>query len=259
MSPIIFLATLFVAFHAYVYLKVVVQLRRKHHIKAYPQFEPCHPESIPPGVRRWLSEEVPRLERLGFAFAAYLRSANLQREVDRRSGIYIAMLRNEKSGDLAVVTEVFARVERVGKNRRFVAFTAELPGGASLTTYNTESVGVFKPDPRRPNFRFPGIADARFLYRIHRALLERDAPGRKGLLPSPGMEVPYLCESESRALMRQVECGYLYMDEARGLCEYTWKGALVMTGKLMFGVKHVLKARHRARARATLRSLGLKA
>jgi len=49
------------------------------------------------------------------------------------------------------------------------------------------------------------------------------------------------------------------VDEASGMCKYTWKGALVMTGKQMYGVKNVRAARARSRARATLSSLGLKA
>jgi len=77
-------------------------------------------------------------------------------------------------------------------------------------------------------------------------------------MPSPGMEVPQLCEAEARALRHQVECGYFYVDKSRGMCRHTWKGALVMTGKLMYGVREVRKALMKRRVRATLKSLGLK-
>ena len=259
MSPITFLAALFVVTYLYIYLKAANQVRLKHGQAAYPQFEHRTPESMPAGVRRMFAREVPRLEELGFRLVAYLHKGDLRQNVDRRADSYVALLRNDETGDFAVAAEIAVQVKHVSNSRALVWFTAELPGGACLSTSNTPTLSVFKPDPIRRDHKFPNVNDVRFLYRIHRALVGRDAPGRKGSLPSPGMEVPHMCETEARTLMRQVECGYFYLDESRGMCMYTWKGALVMTGKLMYGVRDVRAALRDRRALKTLKSLGLKA
>ena len=259
MPPITILAGLFAATYLYIYLKTADRIRRKHAHRAYPRFDPRTAETLPPKVRQRLAHDVSRLEPLGFAFVTYLYYSGLPEEDDGNSDAYLALLRNDETGDTASVLELFVRVMQSSSHKRMVKFETEFGGGEIICTTNTSTLGVFKPDPRRVTYPFPGVQDMRHLYRLHRALVERRAPGRKGLLSSPGMEVPHLCETEARALMNQVECGYFYMDESRGMCRHTWKGALLMTGKLMYGVREVRAALRDRRVRATLKSLGLKA
>jgi len=253
-----FLAGIFAVAYLYTYFAAVNQVRRKNGHYAYPQFEPRYPESMPPRVRHRFADEVPKLEAVGFSVVAYLYHEGLQKSHEQDSAVYMALLRNDETGDFAQLTELFVQFKHISNVVGYAAFATELPGGACISTSNTRTLSVFKPDPLRRDHKFPNVSDLRFLYRIHRALVGRDAPGRKGLLPSPGMEVPHMCESESRALMRQVECGYFYLDESRGMCRHTWKGALLMTGKLMYGVRDVRAALRDRRASKTLKSLGLK-
>ena len=259
MSPLTFLAAWPIVFYLYIYLKAADRIRRKHAHRAYPRFDPRSPESMPPDVRHRFAKEVPRLEALGFAVVAYLHYTGLPEEDDGSADVYVALLKNEGTGDIAVVSEFFVRVMHVNSHLRVVTFTRELGDGEAVITNNSRTLSVFKPDPRRHALGLPGVEDTHYLYRVHRALAERRAPGRRGLLPSPGMEVPHLCETESRALTRQIECGYFYLDESRGMCRHTWKGALLLTGKLMYGVRDVRRALMKRRVRATLKSLGLKA
>jgi hypothetical protein len=259
MSPITILAALFVATYLYIYLKAADRIRRKHSHKAYTRFDTRSPESLPPDVWKKFEKEVPRLEALGFAVVAYLHHVGLPEEDDGSADVYLALLKNEKTGDAAALAEYFVRVMHVSSHERILSFGTDFEGGGCIKTTNSSVLSVFKPEPGRLGFQFPGVEDERFLYRVHRALVERRAPGRRGVLPSPGMEVPHLCESEERALHYQVECGYFYLDESRAMCRHTWKGALLMTGKLMYGVRDVRKALRKRRVRATLKSLGLKA
>ena len=50
MSPLALVAVMLAAAYAYVYLKVVVQVRRKHGQKLYPPFESLSPDALPPAV-----------------------------------------------------------------------------------------------------------------------------------------------------------------------------------------------------------------
>ena len=257
MSPLALVAVVLAAAYVYVYLKVVVHVRRKNGQKLYLPFESRTPAELPPAVWRKFAEMLPKLEALGFAVAGYVHHAGLPQDDIGRTDLYLALLRNDESGDLGTVTELFSQFKHVSSNVSFISFYTELEGGRSVATLNIPQVPVFKPDVRRPVFRFPDVGDPRFLYRVHRALLGRHAPGRRGVLPSAGMEVPFLCDSESRALRHQVECGYHYLDEAQGMCIPTWKGALLMTGRQMWGIRELLAARMRRQASSTLSSLGL--
>jgi hypothetical protein len=259
MKTLAFNAALFAVAYVGTYLLAVVQVRRKHAHEAYPRFEPRPLESMPRLVREKFKRELPGLEALGFAVVDYLHKAGLPKHESGRSDIFLALLKNEETGDLALLSEFFIQIKHVCRHVGLVSFTTDFADGSSVSTSNSSQVPVFKPDERRPSFRFPGVNDSRYLYQIHRALLNRHAPGRRGVLPTAGMEVPHLCEAEARTLRRQVECGYFYLDEASGLCVHTLKGALVMTGKQMYGIKNLLRASMKRRARMTLNSLGLRA
>ena len=259
MSPVIFFVAFFLATYLFIYLKAADRIRRKHAQRAYPRFDPRTPESLPRAVQLRFAEDLSRLEALGFAFVTYLHYEEMPEEDDGDADVYLALLKNEESGDTAAVAEFFVRVMHVSSHHRILTFATDFGGGEYIRTNNSSVLGVFEPEPGRVGFQFPGVEDSRFLYRLHRALVERREPGRKGVLPSPGMEVPHLCESEARTLRYQVERGYFYIDESRGMCRHTWKGALVMTGKLMYGIKEVRLALMKRRVRATLKSLGLKA
>ncbi|MBV9928330.1 MAG: hypothetical protein JOZ96_25165 [Acidobacteria bacterium] len=257
MSPLVLAPATLAAFYIYVYLRVVIHVRRYHAQRLYLPFEPRSPESLPPDVRQKFTGTLPVLEALGFTVAGYVHHAGMPQNKAARIDLYAALLRNDESGDMCMVAMIFSQFKQASGKLGYVNFYTELADGRSVATVNAAQVPAFKPDGRRPVFRFPEVGDPRLLYRAHRALLGRRAPGQRGLLPTPGLELPFLCEAESRSLRHQVECGYHYLDGARGLCVPTWKGALLMTGKQMWGVKRLLLALMRRRARLTLSSLGL--
>lgn len=250
------LATLAV-FYLYVYLRVVVRARYHHGQRLYLPFEPRSPESLPPAVWREFAEVLPGLERQGFVVTDYVHHAAMPDEDEGRNDVYAVLLRNDGSGDSAAVTQIFSQFRQASGKLVYVGFHTELEGGDSVTTVSASQVPAYGQNPRRPVFRFPDVADPRLLFSAHRALVGRRAPGRRGTLPSPGLEVPFMCESEAKSQLHQVERGNLYLDEARQMCIPTWKGALLMTGRQMWVVRPLLLALMRLRARLTLRSLGL--
>ncbi|HEV2863732.1 MAG TPA: hypothetical protein VGX48_22245 [Pyrinomonadaceae bacterium] len=259
MSPVIlFAAATLAAAYLYIYLYTVVRARRKHGQKMYLPFDSVAPESLPPDVRRKFAETLPGLEAAGFVVVDYVHHAGMPQEDEGRLDLYSVILRNDESGDMASVTEIFSQFRQSSMSFGYVAFHAEFDGGAAVTTLNISQVPVFSADPRRPVFRFPGVGDTRFLYRAHRALLARGGHARRGVLPSPGMEAVHICESEAKSFRHQIERGYFRYDEAQGMCIPTWKGAALMTATQMWGVRGALMLRMRARANSTLKSLGLR-
>src|ERR1044072_986753 len=256
MSPLAFVLAALAVFYLYVYLRVVFHVRRNHGQRLYLPFQSLAPESLPPAVWRKFTEVLPGLERLGFVVTDYVHHAGMPQD-EGHHDIYAALLRNDESGDCASVAEFFSQFRHGSNKVSLVAFHTELRGGNSFTTLNSSVVPAFSVNPRRPVFRFPEVLDTRLLFRAHRALVGRRAEGRRATLPSPGMEVPFMCESEAKSQLHQIESGNLYLDEARQMCIPTWKGALLMTGRQMWGVRPLLLAQMRVQARLTLRSLGL--
>jgi hypothetical protein len=254
-----FFAAVLAGGYVYAYAKTVVLVRRKHGQKAYPQFEPRSAGGLPPQVSETFDRKVPQLEAMGFRVVGYFYLEGLPQDETTDVDLYIALLKNEEAGDFASLFEVFAAHEHVKKHEGIVGFATDFADGTTFRTSNSKLASSFKADPENPSFKFPGVDDPRLLYRAHRGLLARHAPGRRGVLPSPGLEVVHLSHAETVALRRQAEFGYFYFDEAADLFRPTWRGACVMVAKQMPGVADVLRAADRARASRALASLGERA
>lgn len=243
----------------YVYLKASIHVHRKHWHEAYPQFEPRSHGGLPPHVCQTFARDVPRYEALGFAVVGYFYRRALRRDESMELDLYMVLLRNDETGDFAQLLEIFAKGKKVSTSVGVRGFTAEFADGDALSTIATRQVMTFRPDPRNRIFRFPNVDDPRLLFRAHRKLLERHAPGRAAVLPSRGMEVAHLSHTETKVLRRQAEFGYFDFDEEADAFRPTWKGALVMTARQMWLIHDLLRAGERAAADVMLKSLDLRA
>lgn len=247
------------ALFVYVYVRASVHVRRKQAFEAYPQFEPRSPAGLPPPVREAFDRDVPRVEALGFSVVGYFYQRAMREDETLELDNYLASLRNEETGDTAQLMEISVRSAKAENHLSVRGFSAEFAEGDSLSTVAARQVSSFKPDPRHPTFRLPEVDDPRLLFTAHRRLREREAPGRAAVLPTRGLEVVHLSHVETRALRQQAEFGYYRFDAEADMFRPTWKGAFLMTARQMWVINGLLLARQRARAEATLKSLGLRA
>jgi hypothetical protein len=77
----------------------------------------------------------------------------------------------------------------------------------------------------------------------------QDVAGVYGYLPPEGDEIHALSTSFTKTLMRQVEFGYLYLDEAANVFRPTVKGAILMTWKIAWPTGMIKRALIRRKAR----------
>ena len=251
------LVTLF-ALYVYVYLKVSIHVSRKQSFEAFQQYEPRSPAGLPPPVWQTFDREVPRYEALGFAVAGYFYQRAMRDDETMEMSSYFVLMRNDETGDCARLIEINAKGAKAETHLSVRGFGAEFAEGDTLNTVAARQVASFKPDPRHRTFRFPDVEDPRLLYKAHRGLLERHAPGRAAVLPSRGMEVVHLSHAEAKVMRRQTEFGYFEFNAEADVFRPTWKGAFLMVARQMWVVNDLLLARERKRAEATLKSLGLR-
>jgi hypothetical protein len=69
--------------------------------------------------------------------------------------------------------------------------------------------------------------------------------------------VAYLIEGRERILAHHVATGYYYLDEARDIYRPTWKGAVLMTWRLLWPIRPLYRAWRRRPTHAFLRERGL--
>ena len=139
---------------------------------------------------------------------------------------------------------------------KYVEFCTVMTDGNEVCTNNSSVISSFRTVPEKTVLQFPQVDDPVRLYTIHEKLLPQYANVVGKQLPLKGNEVEALCDSMAADCARQIETGYLYVDETGECYRPTWKGAFLMTWKQLPPVSHRLRVRIRRRARRLLKELG---
>jgi hypothetical protein len=144
-----------------------------------------------------------------------------------------------------------------GERIPMVEFTTVLMSGTVIDVNNTPSLPIFAKRADHVVHRFPSVRDPTRLFKVCRLLLQRDVPSGSIRQPDTDDPVRYLREATEREYRRQVDTGYYRIGARTGSYMTTLKGAYAMAWKLMFPIKPIRKALLDAKARRTLRQLGL--
>jgi len=186
----------------------------------------------------------------GFELLGHVRQTNSPPGVS----FYLIAFANREAEDLALIALWRAGDEEHPQRTHLLEFIRQFDGGTSLETSDSSELGVFPLPPGNEVWQFPDVGDARRLYRIHGALAGRS--GRRATpLPVPGAELAALGEALDGALRSQIDTGYLEIEPSDGTYRPTWKGAFLMTWKLLppwRWLRHVQRDREAARILAEL-------
>jgi hypothetical protein len=128
--------------------------------------------------------------------------------------------------------------------------------GTEVLTANSPVLSGFPPLPGVTVAWLPEVRDAEPLYQVHAQL--RDALGRThervGIGDDPAA---FLRDGSVRSLANWVATGYYVLDPVRGVVRPTWKGAALITWRLLWPVKQLFRARRRRATRQLLERLGV--
>jgi len=219
---------------------------------ARPTLEPFdaakHPLSA--GLADAMQRNVALLGQAGYRQVADLFRADATARLR-------AVLMDTATEDIAVVIGA-AAAARPERGSCAVELVARFVGGRTLTVHNSPLPGVFGPVPGKEKVRLRDVRDPTRLVRIYQALVAQ----RYGALrrePADYQADPgaFLAAAMTRELRQQVDTGYLWLDDRAGVYRPTWKGAFLMTWKLLQPFRDIGEWRSDRRARALARELHL--
>jgi hypothetical protein len=223
---------------------------------AEPRFEPIDPrsEQVPLRVEESITETVPELEALGFRSLGHFRS---ERSVPNVAS-FVSLFDHPRERRTAQLFTVFGASGPIRKVSTVLAFKTEFTDGTWLITGNDQIPSVFPPSQRREgSMSFPWVTHPARLYEIHRASVAHYASD--GIPAETDIQDPieFLRSTSQRELARFAEVGYYRLDEARQVYRLTWKGAYLMTWKLMWPINRIRQMLRRRKAARMLSELGL--
>jgi hypothetical protein len=231
-------------------------VKSRQSIKADPNFEPIDRDSdlMPQLVAETISRTLPAFERMGFDCRGSFRMAS----VTNANG-YVTLFEDPKARRTAKLLTVFAASGFVRQVATSLTFRSEFTDGTWLITGNSAVASLFPQSTRcrEGSFSFPWIQDPNGLYQIHEASVAHFASDG---IPAPqdtSDPLEFLRESVGREHQHFVEVGYVYLDEARGVYRYTWKGATLGAWKLIWPIKPIRQWLRRRKAFRILRELSL--
>lgn len=236
---------------------VVFQLQRFPLAAKMAPFE--RTAQVPADILDFLDDAGQQLTSLGFESLGAVALPNPAPHIK----VFVEVWVNRRAGDSALVSCLYGVLNgRVTNRIQYTEFVRRLRQHelTLIQTSNANDVGAFPPEPNERTYRFPQVADLARLYRLHRQLVDRDAPGAQPVLrvceefadqPIPFLQDAVLCEG----YRRQEERGWLRCDEAAQCWRPTTWGACRMTWQELWPFKSIRLQRMHRQARRQLAEL----
>jgi hypothetical protein len=194
------------------------------------------------------------MEDIGFRLAGCLRVTNSV----PGGRTAIALFENAKDRATALLFTVFARVGFVRKTVTVLVFISEFDDRTKLITSNSRQPEIMpRLRIREGSESFPKIDSPRRLFEIHQASVARyggDATRLEPSIKDAGESLRRMWRADSAKFL---ETHYFYHDEKRDVYRPTWRGAFLMSWRLLWPVKPIVRVLRKRRAARLLSELGL--
>jgi hypothetical protein len=232
--------------------------------------QPAQPPLIPfpldrPGLPPEAAEQfrivIDELRPAGFEPVTGLAMPNPTSDVKQ----LVLFLVNRPAKDYGYATLTYSGVSKAGAPAArphwefWVEFVSHFRCGRRLRTNNSGTdLGAVVPGIRRTISQFPQVRDAGRLYRLHQALVARSGLGEKVFRLDEefqGNAAAAVAAFMGEAFAEGVRPGYMYLSPEDKVYRLTWKGAFLMTWKLMWPLKAFRRAVRDRRARRLLAEL----
>jgi len=208
--------------------------------------------SLPEEALEWLEETDEQLTALGFEKLGDFSISDCSPSVIT----LLSMYENHAQQNSAMVVTMFKApeftTEAMSVREKYVEFSTEYTDGAEICTNNSRHGQVFMTVPRKRVTRLPETRDLETLYTLHLHLLERYGTPPKRRLPQPEEWPDIIRDDFQRDYQEQVEAGMMETDEHETHFLLTWKGAYLMSWKLMWPFAQITRARRRLAAQELL-------
>jgi hypothetical protein len=229
----------------YVISPVVLRYTMRYPVK-------CNPKAIalkdaPVQVAGVLGPRISELESLGFECLGAYDCGSLSSST-RSFNAYFC---NRATSDFASVTVMETSEGQVS----YLEFSTSFANGAVVET-NTNGMPPLSPDrPTHRVFRFSEIQTAAALYRLHRELLKKYAPGLWPVAEPKNEELKRFMRVIENFGPRHARIGYMELAEDGESYMPTWKGACLMAWRSLWPISFVRRAWNWHSMRSELGSL----
>jgi hypothetical protein len=228
---------------ASVAIRSPIRTRLKNWLSADSGFEPCEGNHLGPDVARIIAA----LRELGFVLCGHWHHSGHSHATGQ-----ITLMEHPQTLDVAKVMVVVTATHRDVT----LVFETRFEDGTKVGTANNQITAGLPSLPETTSLWLPEVRDARQLYRVHDQVRDRVGLGKKRLSIGPD-PAAFLTAGRDHMLARFVETGYYYLDEPRGVYRPTWKGAVLMTWRLLWPIRPLYRAWRRRPTRRLLREEGL--
>jgi hypothetical protein len=193
-------------------------------------------------------ETIAKLAPEGFIVRGHFRRANQPPLV---AG-FVSLFENPRRQETArlVVARTRARSEVM------LVFFTRFEDGTEVRTGNNRQLTGFPRPASETGIWLPHIRDAWALYQIHKLAADQLGAGKKRVLDTRDAAT-VLRETTRQEISGFVDAGYYYLDDEAEKYRFTWKGAFLITWRLMWPVSMVYRALRRRRTMKQLHELGI--
>jgi hypothetical protein len=237
------------------FIRLYIALPLKHRgdpSPVLPQLVDIDPSNFPPYVAQQFTNIARAFAALGFTAGSHLRMRTMRQGTETYTSAWLA----PQQGTSAHFTFVRATTDVVTHDNTSISFCTQFDDGSAIFTGNFDR-SIFVPDPKVDIVRWRGMTDPFVLHEFHRKRVERDAGNRGKIVPTPEQTKEHTIYWNDRAMKRQVEAGYYWLDERENVYRRTTKGAFFITWKLLRPWKQLLQAKDERKLRRALRDVGM--
>jgi hypothetical protein len=217
-------------------------------------FPADHP-GLPEEVEDHFQRVTEQLAKVGFEV---VQGIALPGNVPKVKAL-LMMFANRTTKDIAMATVMYVDTPQAPKlQTAHVDIGARFRDGTLVLTNNCARLGTFSKRPNAYTTQFPMVRTADRLFRLHSQLVEMHGSGEKILRLDEefhGDAVATLAKGMREEIEAQVANGCMYLSEQEGLFRLTWKGAILMTWKLLPPLKQIRHALLERKARRLLAEL----
>ncbi len=223
---------------------------------AEPPFVEADIAAMPPHAAAAFVRAARQLVPLGFTATANLRAPAHLPGTDGYVSLWLCP-RDGTSVQLIALHITAGGGDLPPRDVEVVTFVTDFAGGGGVTTSNSLEVSVFAPHPAWDGLRWPGMNDLAALYRLHAFRADRAAgavsagtPQRSRTLPQ--QPIHYLRQQNVEGLQWQVKAGYMCFDAGSNVFRRRFKGAFMITWKLLWPLRHRADRRNERKLRRDL-------
>jgi hypothetical protein len=239
----------------YVVVPVLVRFTQKH--AAQPQYVTFSLDDVtlPREVARDFDALIDRLKPAGFEPVAVIARPRALQNIHTVQ-LYLA---NRRDKVVAGATTFYVTKDGVTRRALFyVWITTRFRDGTVLALNNSRQIGSFPPRPGLTTEWLPSVRDPARLYRLHREMVARSGLRDKAFPLDEefgGDAAAYQATTSAGELDHAARAGYMELSSDGETYRPTWKGAFLMTWKLLWPANLMLRAARDRRARRLLAEL----